>query len=428
MNPVLLKRRTLKRIAMDIKKFIPFFQEIDETPENYPGRFSFWIPNSRAFRRWPSFPKAARPESGRAAGGRGLDYESCMRSGLGEAIELSSCCAWGDEALSVATPEELGHEAIPPGPLLGFSQSQIAHRTNWNSSKLGQFDWQPPEANPRRPIAWMEGWDAVSGDLRLVPADYVLIGRRSRGDPHSTGVANTSGCAAAETAENAELRALLELIERDAVGRWWYGSRRRPVVSIEVLKNQVSLHAFIRKRERQTRLIDVTTDLNIPAIAAVSWEKDGQNVAMGFGARLTYQEAAMHAVVELLQTEIGLIQRELSGEAYIFDWKSSISANDISFDETVTTNCFDTSLTNSVETQRDRCLESLGNADCTVTFVDQSRPEFEVPVVRAIVPELCNDKPRWGRQRLLAPDARDLGPKPIGSVDGTPPNTFPLLV
>ena len=68
-------------------------------------------------------------------------------------------------------------------------------------------------------------------------------------------------------------------------------------------------------------------------------------------------------------------------------------------------------------------IGALDRAGCRIAFVDLTRPAFGVPVIRAVAPDLCHYKPRFGHHRLLAPDLRDLAP-----VRSTRPNPMPLLL
>lgn len=70
------------------------------------------------------------------------------------------------------------------------------------------------------------------------------------------------------------------------------------------------------------------------------------------------------------------------------------------------------------------CISACEAAGVSVYFADLTRPEFNVAVARAISPELCHFKPRFGHSRLLRTDecdCRDYSP-------GAEPNPIPLLV
>lgn len=406
----------------------PWFDAIDVTPEGWPGRFEFRVPNARAFRRWPAFPAAARPEAGRAAGGRGLTAGAAARSGLGEAVELASVAAWGDEPLVTAPAPALGAAAIRAEAVLGLSAGQVAEREGWNRSLAGLADWRPAAARPERAVAWLCGRDGLGGAARFLPADLALVGRRAAGEADALGVADTRGCAAGESPAAAALRAVEELVERDAAGRWWHGARRRPVLSLAALRVDPGLRAFLAGRERRTWIFDISTDLGGAVLAAASWEPDGGRVALGFAARATAAAAAVPALTEMLQTELGLAQRGAQGDPLGRLWEVTVAAG---FGPLVPGPAGvpePEGAEPTAEAALDRRLRALAAAGCPVALFDMTRPEFGVPVLRAVAPGLASDRPRWGAARLLAPDPRDLGPPPVRGADGVPPNPFPLLV
>ena len=103
---------------------------------------------------------------------------------------------------------------------------------------------------------------------------------------------------------------MLELVERDAVALWWRGGRRgRAIVAdSEAGRRAARLIARVRQGNdiRQTALLDITSDLGVPVVAAFSMRRDGFGVAVGFGARTTLAEAAQAAIFEMCQSELSL--------------------------------------------------------------------------------------------------------------------------
>ena len=81
----------------------------------------------------------------------------------------------------------------------------------------------------------------------------------------------------------------------------------------------------------------------------------------------------------------------------------------------------------SAEAALSQIMTTFAQQGIDVFFIDRTRPEFAIPVVRAIAPGLCIDKPRWGNARLLAPDLNDVGPVEV-STNGLSPNMIPLRV
>ncbi|MGV8989135.1 MAG: YcaO-like family protein [Cypionkella sp.] len=368
------------------------------------------LPNARALKKWPDFPAAARPASGRVATGCGLTQAASWRSGIGEAVELMKSCAWGDEDLIFATARELGPCAIHADSLNGFSSHQMRSRDRSNQVLAGH-DWVPPPFSADAPLNWIKVDEAGTGQRVYVPADAVLIGLREPDDPAAVAVADSNGCACGPTPQAAKLAALLELIERDAAARWWYGQRKRPLLTLSVLDAQPDLRAYLTGRSRICRLFDITTDLAVPVVAAASFEPDGTVVARGFAAKADMAAAALAATVEMLAIETSLPPwRDVSGDPMAREWVNLTRACEPPLFEG--SGLADAVLPHSdaVPWHLDACIHSLLDHNCRVLFIDLSRGDDQSPVFKAISPELCHIKPRFGKARLFGQDSRDLEP------------------
>lgn len=386
--------------------------ELSELPvRTGPACFAVAVPR-KLLTDAAGFPPAALPGSGRIAAGRGIGADECRRSCLGEAAELVSCCLWGDEALISAPDGDMGPDALLPEALNGFTRNQIANRAQWNSGKPG-FDWRPGRRSRGTAIDWVPVDDAFGAGRAFAPADFVFIGRREAGDEDAVAVADSNGCAAAAVADVARLAAVLELVERDATGRWWYGRRCRPPLDLSDIEGATDLVAFLRDRERGTVLFDITSDVAIPVIAAVSAEPDGRDVSLGFAARLDVHSAAASALTEMLQLELSLAAARSIGaaaESWHY-WRKTVrmttSPLDAAFlahappprmDLTSAAGC----------TGLSAALDACAAAGVDLWFADLTRTAIGVPVFRALSTTLCHYKPRFGRRRLLAPDDGDL--------------------
>jgi ribosomal protein S12 methylthiotransferase accessory factor len=148
-------------------------------------------------------------------------------------------------------------------------------------------------------------------------------------------------------------------------------------------------------------------------VAAISADRRGRHIALGFATRISQSSAAEAAVCELMQMELKAM--------YALAHPDDASDMATWLDEVR----LDGSLQFIAEAQApkavsqvpelttvDMCIDRLVRANCRVAVIDRTREEFEVPVVRAISPDLCHWKPRFGRTRLLQSDARDLGRHP----------------
>jgi ribosomal protein S12 methylthiotransferase accessory factor len=352
----------------------------------------------------PGFPRAALPESGRVASGRGLTIEASRRSCLGEAVELASCCDWGDRELVRASADELGLAALSPATLNGFTAEQLRGREDWNTLRAG-FDWRPPAIDAITRLDWIAVEDAYGGPVRFAPADFVMIGRQEPGDEAAVAIGDSNGCAAGSNAEAAKVAAVLELIERDATGRWWYGCRRRSPLEIGSIAGTDAMRDWLADRERRTWLFDITSDIAVPVLAAASAESNGEDVALGFAARFDGHSAAIAALTEMLQMEVSIF----SARAFnlrtgpVATWRSSVRMCLPPLDAS-----------EKVSPKRpawpatcdglSQMLELCHRKEIDLWFADMTRPTIGAPVFRALSMTLCHFKPRFARPRLTEPN------------------------
>lgn len=257
-------------------------------------------------------------------------------------------------------------------------------------------------------LDWMAGrLLATSRDI-LVPAEWCV--RRA---PRRIGLQPPwilgSGVAAGPDWDWAASHALLELFERDAAALWWVGGRRgRPIALHEpALAEAARLSAVLRQdqTERLSWLLDITTDLGIPCVVALSCNPDGRGLACGFSARLTLKEAVRGALLENAQMELALMfalfkhgARQDAGvveggnvDGGERDAKTLQLAERI---DAATCDLLHPMGAPRVHPPRETvdAVPQLANvldaAGIEAVLVDQSRPDFGLPVVRAIAPDL----------------------------------------
>ncbi|MGL6060177.1 MAG: YcaO-like family protein [Bradyrhizobium sp.] len=115
------------------------------------------------------------------------------------------------------------------------------------------------------------------------------------------------GSAAGTSWEGAALHGLLELIERDAASLWWHGGKRGSAVPPDVEADTLAILRELRAgapTQRRSWLLDITTDIGIPAVAAMSCRADGSGFAFGLAARRSVGQAARSAALEMCQGEL----------------------------------------------------------------------------------------------------------------------------
>ncbi len=325
----------------------------------------------------------------------GLPIASLAGSGLSPRRAFESCVGEGIEYLSQFVQAD---DPIKRGSFTEYGEASDVHVREFISEILVHSTIAAD-----RSIAWVPASRLPDGARMWFPLD-LCYRRQVDEQDFKPPLKLSSGCAAGVTAEDATLRALLELIERDAVALWWRGGRRGRSIApdSEAACGVAELLAQVRQghAHRKTWLLDITTDIGIPAVAAISTGPDGYGFAVGFGARVALADAARAAVFELCQVELGqhvvAAKRHESGDEALNESDRRQLRRGTLFD---TRDC--TLL--QAETEPDLILteppiakgstlrhviERLEARDIAVYAIDLTRPQFLIPVVRVLAPGL----------------------------------------
>jgi thiazole/oxazole-forming peptide maturase SagD family component len=258
--------------------------------------------------------RPAREGTGRArfVSGWGASIEEASIGCRREAAERYAAQFAGDEPVERGDIRGFAGAAIAPPNILLISDQQFARRRHWNLAYPG-FNELPEPWDDRRPIDWIATDAGLSSALRMLPAGLCLLGH-DRDLNAGLAPADSNGVAAGSSPLDAAVRAFIELVERDAVAIWWYNRLSRPLVDLKDLAVPlVNAYAdWSARRGRAFRLHDISHDLGIPVFAAVTHNRDGGRIALGFGAGLPAGEAARHAVGELAQFETNVALMESS--------------------------------------------------------------------------------------------------------------------
>ncbi len=216
--------------------------------------------------------------------GTGLDFRTAFESCIGEGVEYLSQFAAPDDPVEHLLAEVALADASP------------AMRDLW-------VRLQPRSGE----AGWMIAADLADGHPVRVPADLCI-----RRDPAQRDFAPpwpmSIGCGAGPDLLAATLHGLLELIERDAASLWARGGRQGRMIAPDSTAASEATRVLTRLRgeatDRRTWLIDITSDLGIPVVAALACNDDGFGLCCGLAARPTMAGAARAALFELVQMEL----------------------------------------------------------------------------------------------------------------------------
>lgn len=239
---------------------------------------------------------------GRSAGKGRTDIQA-KASGFCEAIERYSGVFQEDEIRKKSSYQKLGEKAIHPNQCMGFSEQQYQNREEWNSSCQGWFQKVPLPFDETNIIDWTPIWSLTEQDFKYLPTAYCYYGY-----PQSELLdcwADSNGCAAGNTIEEAILQGFMELVERDCVALWWYNQLSKPEVDLDSFNEPYfqQLKQYYDSLNRDLWVLDITSDLNIPCFAAISSRKDREveDIILGYGCHFDPKIAISRALTEVNQ-------------------------------------------------------------------------------------------------------------------------------
>jgi ribosomal protein S12 methylthiotransferase accessory factor len=345
--------------------------------------------------------------------GKGITDAQARAGALCEALERYSGVFRGAEPRRRARLADLGDAAIHPNACLLFSDRQYRERDTWNAAGHA-YDVIPLPFDPAAEIEWTPVWSLSRQAVRYLPAAYCWFDY-----PQPAGQtfchACSNGNAAGNTIEEAIVQGFLELVERDSVALWWYNRVRRPAVDLDSFAEPYldRLRAFLRTHHRDLWALDVTSDLGVPAIAAVSQRTDGGagQILFGLGAHLDARLALLRAVTELNQMLGPVLNAppedpgsRLTDRATLQWLRTATVANQPYLDplDGPARRAADFPARRSDDLRDDVlfCQALAEGQGSELLVLDQTRPEVGLPVVKVIVPGLRHFWARFAPGRL----------------------------
>jgi oxazoline/thiazoline synthase len=338
--------------------------------------------------------------------GKGSTAEQGEASALMEAIERYSGIFQGDEIKVRRRFTDFPEgDAIPPNDVMLFSDAQLRR----DQASMSTQDVTPTSApfNPSVEAEWSPVWSLRDGRFKYLPTSLLYFFYRSGsgdGDIH----ADSNGCAAGNTLEEAIVQGFLELVERDSYAIWWYNRLQRAEVDLGQFEDSYVNDLRIQLAETGRRLwvIDITSDLGIPSFVAMSHAVvNGQDfVEYGSGSHFDRRIALLRALTELNQfLSIGLLGGRDAG-ASSNDGSGPFRLQDHPYlmpgGGPALPNVHADFGRLDTRQQVMTCVNLVKAEGLDFLVLDQTRPDIEVPVVRVIVPGLRHFYRRFAPGRL----------------------------
>lgn len=346
------------------------------------------------------------------SGGQGRAKAKAVLSCLGELAERATLLRRRPEDGRVVGRSG-GCVDLNLGEVLGFSRQQeavlLAARPHLEAftGEGGRIDWNSVSVDRLR------GLDLSTGEPVSVPACGVFV-ETDRTSPFAgLGLGSTVGAAVWRDLEGARQRALLELVERDAVARAWY-NRLGITRLCEASWSQVfdvEVAQFIKDRARTTWILTLDCEFSAHVVVALSHTDGGLEAAFGSSAGLTYAQAAESALSEMLQSE-------RSHAFALRSWQveqvknAGASARPLppplaygaSVDVRQDLGLLEARMMDEIPSEifsPEDVLESCLADGIRLYEVDVTEPGLKIPCVKILSPDLASWQPRFGKRRLF---------------------------
>ena len=293
-------------------------------------------------------------------------------------------------------------DAILPNDVLLFSQAQS--QPDETQADDSHHQMVPARFDQSAKIEWSPVWSLRDQRFRYLPTSILYFFYSGPAAFH----ADSNGCAAGNTLEEAIVQGFLELVERDAYAIWWYNRLQRAEVDLKHFDDSYvrDLQAQFADAGRRLWVLDVTSDLGIPTyVAIMHWMQNGhENIEFGSGAHFDRRIALLRSLTELTQfMSIGMMGGA-SGEKPTLDGVRPLRLEDFPFlipsDNPIVPPAPSLEVHDNTRDQVMACVDIARRAGLDFLVLDQTRPDVEVPVVRVIVPGLRHFYRRLGPGRL----------------------------
>jgi oxazoline/thiazoline synthase len=360
--------------------------------------------------------------------GKGSTAEQGEASALMEAIERYSGIFQGDEIRVTRRFTDFSRgDAILPNDVLLFSDAQYR---NERIPMLGQeVTPTPPPFDPSAEIEWSPVWSLRDERFKYLPTSLLYF-FYTGGPPVGHIHADSNGCAAGNTIEEAIVQGFLELVERDSYAIWWYNRLQRSELNLSQFDDSYIRDLKIQLADTGRRLwvLDITSDLGIPSFVALSHavENGHDFVEYGSGSHFDARIALLRALTEVNQfLSIGLMgARNASPSSHdgtnMFDLRDHpyLTPNG---DAQVRLNSGPNFGRLDKREQVMACVNLANQEGLDFLVLDQTRPDIEVPVVRVLVPGLRHFYRRFAPGRLYdVPVKLGLRNKPLSEDELNP--------
>ena len=315
-------------------------------------------------------------------GGKGITKDNAKASAMMEGFERYSAERQGSDESIISNMDDIGKH-INPKSLNLPKELERVDINNWD-------------------LEWSIAHDIISDADYYVPTNAVYHPYNPKDNATRLFKSNTNGLASGNILEEAILHGMFEVIERDAWSIFELTHKNYSQIDLNSIESDI-INDIIDKFESEgikIKLMDFTADIKVPTIAASADDtvtKDAGLLTLGIGTHLDPEVAILRALTEVAQSratqingaredtvradfarEAGYERMKRINKYYFQQEEEQISLSDIENRST-------DSITKDIEIVKN---ELIANDIEKILYVDLTRPELDVSVVRVIIPEM----------------------------------------
>jgi ribosomal protein S12 methylthiotransferase accessory factor len=221
-----------------------------------------------------------------------FDRERAKIKALGECFErFSLVCNEKSQSLTGSYSEltYLKENAMDPVECLNFSDQHLP---------VTKEEYAELLRNAK--IRWLVGNDIAKNKSIFLPYQLVFLPTfEELGTEPLIRIPITTGTACGDSFEEAALRGILECIERDSNMLCWLGKRNVPRIILDIHFFE-ELEKYLKRYNIKLYTWDLTSDLGIPSVLAITIDKTGTGPAVSAGTKadLDPKKAVLGAIYE----------------------------------------------------------------------------------------------------------------------------------
>lgn len=346
--------------------------------------------------------------------GKGRTDTQAQTSALCEALERFSGVYRGDEERILSSYARLGTEAVDPRTIMLYSEKQYDERESW-LARNARFQIVPLPFEEQAEIHWSPVWSLSEKRKKWLPTSQLYYGFSDPNDKFYCW-ADSNGCAAGGTQEDAMLQGALEVIERDSVALWWTNRLSRPEFDLDSLNEPyiAEYRAFYQAHNRSFWVLDLTADFGVPCMAAINRRLSGptEDIVVGFGAHFDPAIAVSRALTEMNQFIPAVLNVAPDGTTnYAFHDPETLAFwRTAKLDEQPylkpgrhkkrQVGDYPAPDRTQVYDELTKLLSLFEKKGMEVLILDQTRPDIGLPVLKVIVPGMRHFWARYAPGRL----------------------------